>query len=166
LPAKIKLMKEADKEILKAKNKAEQESDISVVLEYTDTARTYLQNAETNAKVARAVLEEVIESRNKARIAGATKLEEDYHEVENQFLSLTQAIEKDNVGYAQKNAPDVDKAFKKVELRAIKIETIGEVKIILNQAEEDTPKKKCIKWPGIICLWPNVPLPSLISAKP
>ncbi|MDA3896147.1 MAG: OmpA family protein [Desulfobacteraceae bacterium] len=127
----------AENAYLKAKNKAEQESDISVVLEYTDTARTYLQNAETNAKVARAVLEEVIESRNKARIAGATKLEEDYHEVENQFLSLTQAIEKDNVGYAQKNAPDVDKAFKKVELRAIKIETIGEVKIILNQAEED-----------------------------
>jgi outer membrane protein OmpA-like peptidoglycan-associated protein len=127
----------AENAYLKAKNKAENESDISVVLEYTDTARTYLHNAEENAKIARTVLEAVIESRRKARLAGATKLEDDYGKVEDQFLTLTQAIEKNNIQYAQKNAESVDKEFRKIELRAIKIETIGEVKAILNKAEDD-----------------------------
>ncbi len=127
----------AENAYLKAKNEVEKKSDISVVSEYTDTARTYLHNAEENAKVARTVLEQVIESRSKARLAGATKLEEDYGKVENRFLILTQAIEKNNIRYSQKNGPEVDKAYKKLELRAIKIETIGEVKTILNQAEED-----------------------------
>jgi len=127
----------AENAYLKAKNKAEKDSDISVVLEYTDTARTYLHDAEENAKVARTVLESVIESRSKARIAGATKLEEDYGKVEDRFLILTQAIEKNDIRYSQKKAPEIEKAYQKIELRAIKIETIGEVKTILNKAEED-----------------------------
>jgi len=127
----------AENAYLKAKNKAEKDSDISVVLEYTDMARTYLQDAEENAKIDRNVLEDVIESRNKARIAGATKLEKDYGKVEDRFLILTQAIEKDNIRYAQNNSAEVDKQLRKLELRAIKIETIGEVKAILNKAEED-----------------------------
>ncbi len=95
----------AENAYLKAKNKAEKDNDISVVLEYTDMARTYLHNAEENAKIARTVLENVIESRNKARIAGATKLEEDYRKVEDRFLSLTQAIEKDNIFDMRKTIP-------------------------------------------------------------
>jgi len=127
----------AENAYLKAKNVAEKGKDISVVLEYTDTAREYLHNAEENAKIARTILEPVIESRSKARIAGATKLEEDYQKIEDRFLILTQAIEKNNVRYAQKNAPEVADEFKKLELRAIKIETIGEIRAILKKAEED-----------------------------
>jgi len=127
----------AENSCLQAKNKAEKESDISLVLEYTDMARTYLHNAEENAKIARTVLEKVIESRRKARVAGATKLEEDYGKVEDRFLILTQAIEKNNIHYSQNNSDEVDKEYRKLELRAIKRETIGEVKAILNQAEED-----------------------------
>lgn len=131
----------AENAYLKAKNEAEKGSDISLVTEYTGTARQYLHNAEENAKVARTVLEQVIESRNKARLAGATKLEEDYREVEDRFLILTQAIEKNNPNYARKNCPEVDKAFRSLELRAIKIETIGEVKDILKKAEKnDIPR--------------------------
>ncbi len=127
----------AENTYLKAKNEAERKSEFSVVLEYTDMARTFLHNAEENAKIARTILEQVIESRNKARMAGATKLEDDYQKAEDRFLILTQAIEKNNIQYAQKNADEVDKEFRKLELRAIKIETIGEVKAILNKAEDD-----------------------------
>ncbi|MBC2714744.1 MAG: OmpA family protein [Desulfobacteraceae bacterium] len=127
----------AENSYLKAKNEAEKKSDISVVSEYTDTARKYLHNAEENAKVARTVLEQVIESRSKARIAGATKLEKDYQRVEDQFLILTHAIEKNNIRYSQKNAPEVDNEYRKLELRAIKIETIGEVRAILKKAKKD-----------------------------
>ncbi len=127
----------AENSYLKAKNEAEKGSDISLVSEYTDMARTYLHNAGENAKVARTILEQVIKSRSKARVAGATKLEKDYQRVENRFLILTQAIEKNNIRYSQKNAPEVDKEFRKIELRAIKIETIGEVKAILKKAEKD-----------------------------
>ena len=128
----------AENSSLKAKNEAEKGSDISLVTEYTGTARQYLHAAEENAKVARTVLEPVIESRSKARIAGATKLEEDYREVEDQFLILTQAIEKNNIDYAKKNSPEVDKDFRDLELRAIKVETIGKVRDILKKAKEDT----------------------------
>ncbi len=126
----------AETAYLKAKSEAENGSDIETVSEYTDTARTYLRTAEENAKVARTILAQVIESRDKARIAGATKLGKDYQKVEDRFLNLTQAIEKNDIRYSQKNAPDVDKEYRDLELRAIKIETIGEVRNILNKAEE------------------------------
>lgn len=127
----------AENACLKARNEAEKGSDVSLVAEYAGTARNYLQQAEENAKIARTVLAQVIESRDKARIAGATKLEEDYRRTEDRFLILTQAIEKNNTRYAQKNAPEVNQAFRDLELRAIKIETIGEVRDILKRAQED-----------------------------
>lgn len=127
----------AENAFLKAKAAAEKDSDIQVILEHANTARTYLHTAEENAKVARTVLETAIENRNKARAAGATDLESKYQEIEDWFLTLTKAIEKGNIRYAQKNASEVADEFKKIELRAIKKENIGEVKKLLKQAEED-----------------------------
>lgn len=127
----------AENSFLKAKTEVEEGSDISVVSKHTDTARTYLHNAEKNAEVAHTILAQVIESRNMARVAGATKLGKNYQNAEEQFLTLTRSIEKNNIHYSQKNAPDVNKLYRKLELRAIKIETIGEVRTILNKAEDD-----------------------------
>lgn len=127
----------AENSFLKAKAEAEEGSDILDVSEYTDTARDYLQTAEKNAAVAHTILAQVIESRNMARVAGATKLGKNYQKVEEQFLKLTRSIEKNNIHYSQENAPDVNKLYRKLELRAIKIKTIGEVRTILNKAEED-----------------------------
>jgi outer membrane protein OmpA-like peptidoglycan-associated protein len=128
---------QAEDSLAEAKTEVEEGSGISVVSEYTDIARTYLHNAEKNAEVAHTILAQVIESRNKARIAGATKLGKSYQKVEKRFLTLTRSIEKNNIHYSQKNAPDVNKLYRNLELRAIKIETIGEVRTILNKAEND-----------------------------
>ena len=101
----------------------------------------YLQNAEETAKVARTMLPQVIESRRLAIAAGATQLEEEYARVEGQFLKLTEAIEKNNINYTKKNAPQVSQAFLDLELMAIKNETIGEARKVIAQAEKDKAKK-------------------------
>jgi outer membrane protein OmpA-like peptidoglycan-associated protein len=127
----------AESAYLKAKSIAEKEGSASRILEYIDDSRQYLKNTEENARVARTVLAQVIESRRMARIAGAPKLGKNYENIEHRFLELTRAIEKNNIRYAQKNAPAVNKDFRKIEMRAIKTETIGEVKAILKKAEKD-----------------------------
>ncbi len=128
---------QAEKFYLKAKTEVEKKSDPADILEYIDDSRSNLQKAEETAKIARTMIGQVIESRKMARIAGAPKLGKDYDKVEEDFLSLTRAIEKNNIKYTQKNAAGVDEAYRKLELRAIKIETIGEVRSILEKAEKD-----------------------------
>ena len=127
----------AENAYAKAKSISETTDNTAMAIEYADTARTYLYDAAENAKIARTVLGAAIESREKAQAAGADKMEEKYGEIETRFTALTQAIEKDNIRYAQKNAPEVAENFKKLELRAIKKAATGEVAAILKQAEED-----------------------------
>lgn len=128
---------DAEKYFLKAKTGVEKKQDPADILEYINDSRSNLRKAEETAKIARTMLGQVIESRTMARKAGAPKLGKDYDEVEENFLELTRAIEKNNIKYTQKNAPSVDEDYRKLELRAIKIETIGEVRSILEQAEKD-----------------------------
>ncbi len=128
---------EAEKYYLKAKTGVEKESDPADILEYINESRSNLQKAEETAKIARTMLGTVIESRTMARKAGAPNIGKDYDNVEEDFLNLTRAIEKNNIKYTQKNAAGVDEAYRKLELRAIKIETIGEVRAILEKAEKD-----------------------------
>ena len=87
------------------------------------------------------MLPQVIESRRMAHLAGATKLEKEYNSVEEQFLKLTGAIEKNNINYTKNNAVKVDEAYRNLELMAIKNETIGEVRLVLAQAEKNGAKK-------------------------
>ena len=128
---------QAEKYYLKAKAGVEKGSDPSDIFEYIGDSRSNLQKAEETAKIARTMLGSVIESRTMARAAGAPKIGKDYDGVEEDFLSLTQAIEKNNIKYTKKNAAGVEEAYRKLELRAIKIETIGEVRSILEKAEKD-----------------------------
>ena len=92
----------AENAYAKAKSISETADNTAMVIEYADTARTYLYDAAENAKIARTVLGAAIESREKAQAAGADKMEEKYGEIETRFTALTQAIEKDNIRYAQK----------------------------------------------------------------
>jgi hypothetical protein len=62
---------------------------------------TYLKQTEDMAKVSRATLKDAIEAREMARSAGAAKFETQYAELENRFLDLTKATEKNNLHYAQ-----------------------------------------------------------------
>ncbi len=143
----------------KAKSGAEKGKQISSILENTTVAREHLDDARENAKVARTMLPQVIESRRMAHLAGAAKLEKEYANVEGQFLKLTEAIEKNNINYTKKNAAKVDEAYRSLELMAIKNETIGEAIKVLSQAEKndaeeiikivnDSVGTKIVEWDG------------------
>ncbi len=51
-------------------------------------------------------------------------------------MKLTKAIEKENLGYAQRNQAEVTEKFRRLEIRAIKVQTIGEVRNLLRAAEK------------------------------
>jgi OOP family OmpA-OmpF porin len=131
----------AESSYLKAKNDLEKGKELSVVREYVNNAETQLRKAEEMAKISRTTLSELIEARNKARVAGATDLGKDYVTAENRFLGLTQAIENNNLRYAQNNQKKLAGVFRELEIRAIKEKTIGEVHLLIEQAERSGAKK-------------------------
>jgi outer membrane protein OmpA-like peptidoglycan-associated protein len=61
--------------------------------------------------------------------------------VENDFLDLTRAIERDNLSYAQNNRSRVIERYRELEVRAIKEETIGEVRALIARAEAADARK-------------------------
>jgi OmpA-OmpF porin, OOP family len=125
----------------KAKSGAEKGSALAKIRENMLAARESLKRAKETAKLSRTLLPQVMESRNKAHMAGAAKLNEEYLQVEEQFQKLTEAIEKNNIKYTQKNSEKVEKAYKDLELRAIKNETIGKVRAVVAQAQEEKAEK-------------------------
>jgi hypothetical protein len=78
---------------------------------------------------------------NSRKFLGAAALGRDYATVEAEFLNLTKAIEKDNLGYAQRNQDEVTEKFRHLEIRAIKVRTIGEVRNLLRIAEKQKSDK-------------------------
>nr|MDA8403479.1 OmpA family protein [Desulfobacteraceae bacterium] len=127
----------AEAAYLKAKTDVEQGVSAPDSAAAIYTARDYLQTAEKNVKLAHDLIPEVIESRRMARIAGAVKMVKDYENIERKFVDLTRGIEYNNISYTKRNAPEVKNAYRKLEMRAIKTEAIGEVRGILKKAEED-----------------------------
>ena len=130
----------AEASLARAKKALNKGDEISEILENVTEGRAQLKKAEEMAQVARTTLPEVIKSREMARAAGATKIK-DYAGVEDDFLTLTQAIEKNNLRLAQRDRGSVSKAFRALELRAIKDQTVGEVRKLLAQAENDGARK-------------------------
>ena len=108
---------------------------ISDILTAVATGRAQLLAARDKAQVSKSVLAEAVKNRNLARSAGATNLGEDYTEVEEDFLRLTRAVEKNNLDYAKKNGQKVADAYRRLEIRSIKIQTIGEVRKLLAEAQ-------------------------------
>jgi hypothetical protein len=130
----------AETSLQEAKKGLDSREEISDILQNVSQGRTYLNTAEEMANLSRTALRRVIKSRDLARAAGATKLD-DYSKAEEQFLGLTRAIEENNMRYAQRNEEKVGKAFQDLELRAIKVQTIGKVRQLIAQAEEEGVKK-------------------------
>ena len=130
----------AETSLAKAKKALARGDEISDIMENVAEGRAQLKTAEEMARVARTTLPEVIKSREMARAAGATNIR-DYANVEDEFLTLTKAIEENNLRLAQRDRGRVSKAFRDLELRAIKDQTIGEVRKLLAQAENDGARK-------------------------
>jgi len=131
----------AEASFAKAKSGAEKGSALAKIHENMLAARENLKNAKETAKLARTMLPQVMESRHKAQLAGAANLNKEYLQVEGQFQKLTEAIEKNNIKYTQKNSEKVEKAYQDLELMAIKNETIGKVREVVAQAKEEKAEK-------------------------
>ena len=127
----------AESSLGKAKKELEQGEDPSEVLGIIAEGQTQLQKAEEITKVTRTTLADVIKSRDLARQAGAAKLGYDYTSAEQTFLSLTTAIERGNLAYSEKHKAALAETFRSLELRAIKDETLGEVRTLIERAKSN-----------------------------
>lgn len=126
----------ADSSLKAAKQGLEQGDLLSEILDNIATGRAQLRRAEEIAKVSQTTLPNAIRARNMAREAGATNLGREYADVEERFIGLTRAIENNDLNYAQRNQAKVAEQFRVVELRAIKIQTIGEVRRLIQSAQK------------------------------
>ena len=131
----------AESSLNEAKRHLQEGAELSKIFDEIATGRAELNRAQKIAEVSKVSLSEVIQRRDLARKAGATGLGKDYEAAEEAFLDLTRAIEKENLGYAQRNQAAVSEQFHQLEIRAIKIRTIGEVRILLRAAEKQKSDK-------------------------
>ena len=131
----------AESSLGKAKKGLEQGEDPSEVLGIIAEGQAQLQKAEEITRVTRTTMADVIKNRNLARQAGAVKLGYDYTTAEQAFLSLTKSIERGNLAYADKQKAELAETFRSLELRAIKIETLGEVRKLIQQAKNSKVDK-------------------------
>lgn len=131
----------AESSLNEAKSLLEEGAELSKIFDRVATGRAELQRAKKTAEVSKATLADAIRGREQARNAGAAQLGKDYAAAEEEFLKLTRAIENENLGYAQRNQPKVTEQFHQLEIRAIKIRTIGEVRNLLRAAEKQKSDK-------------------------
>ena len=131
----------AESSLGKAKKGLEKGEEMSEILRNTAEGQVYLLKAEEITKVTRTTMADVIKSRDLARQAGAAKLGYDYTDAEQTFLSLTSAIERGDLAYAEKRKAALAEAFRSLELRAIKTETLGEVRRLIEQAKNNRVDK-------------------------
>ncbi|MEJ2656527.1 MAG: OmpA family protein [Desulfobacterales bacterium] len=124
-----------------AKKGLKKGENLSEILRNTAEGQARLRKAEEIAQVVQTTMGDVIKSRNLAREAGAAKLGYDYTDAEQTFLSLTRAIEKGDLAYAEKRKAGLAETFRGLELRAIKVETLGEVRKLIEQAQDSKVEK-------------------------
>jgi outer membrane protein OmpA-like peptidoglycan-associated protein len=130
----------AEDSLNNARKGLENEDKLSEVLKNVTYGRAHLQRAKDVENLVRTALTDVIEARDLARAAGATKLGEDYDEAEEQFCKLVKAIEKDNQRWARNNKANVISVFNELELRAIK-GILTDVRTLIKEAEKSGAKK-------------------------
>ena len=131
----------AESSLNEAKKHLQEGAELSKIFDEIATGRAELNRAQKIAEVSKVTLAEVIQRREMARKADATALGKDYEAAEEAFLNLTRAIEKENLGYAQRHQAAVSEQFLQLEIRAIKIRTIGEVRTLLRASEKQNYDK-------------------------
>ncbi len=131
----------AESSLNAAKKGLEKGDQLSEILDNIATGRAQLRQAQEIAKVSHTTLPKAIQARTMARNAGATSLGEEYADAEDEFIGLTRAIEDNNLNYAQRNQAKVVERFRVIELRAIKVRTIGEVRRLIQSAKKQGMQK-------------------------
>ena len=131
----------AESSLSQAKKGLEKGEELSEILNNIAEGQAQLKKAEEISQVTRTSLADLIKSRDLARQAGAAKLGYDYTSAEQTFLSLTEAIEKGDLAYAEKRKTGLTETFRKLEMRAIKDETLGEVRTLIERAKNSKVDK-------------------------
>ena len=131
----------AESSLSQAKKGLEKGEELSEILNNIAEGQAQLKKAEEISQVTRTSLADVIKSRDLARQAGAAKLGYDYTSAEQTFLSLTEAIEKGDLAYAEKRKAGLTETFRRLEMRAIKDETLGEVRTLIERAKNSKVDK-------------------------
>jgi outer membrane protein OmpA-like peptidoglycan-associated protein len=116
----------------------------SVILQNVENGQAQLKIAEGMTKRVRDVLPDLVKARDLARAAGGINFGE-YAALEKQFVELTKAVEINNLSQARKNQPKVAERFRRLELRAIKEQNIGEARKLITQAEKEGARKNAPK---------------------
>ncbi len=106
------LFNDAQSAFMKAKQGLDKGAKLTDIQGYIAQGSVSLKKAEEIAQVSRTILGETNKARDNALKVGADRLGEPYMKVEKQYLKLTKAIENDNLSYAQKNAAEVQAAFR------------------------------------------------------
>ena len=131
----------AESSLSQAKKGLEKGEELSEILSNIAEGQAQLKKAEEISQVTRTSLADVIKSRDLARQAGAAKLGYDYTDAEQTFLSLTKSIERGDLAYAEKRKAGLAETFRGLEMRAIKDETLGEVRRLIEQAKNNRVDK-------------------------
>jgi outer membrane protein OmpA-like peptidoglycan-associated protein len=131
----------AETSLAEAKRMIADKGDLGAIGRNVSTGRAEIAKALEMANISRTVIPEAIRGRNLAREAGATSFGQDYADIEDQFLALTREIEENNLSYAQRNQKKVVDAFQNIEIRAIKEKTLGVVRKLLEQADQEGAKR-------------------------
>ncbi len=101
-----------------------------------------LESAIENSKLAKITFEHLLIAREDALEANAIEFSQDlYEKAEDKFLDAAKTLEKGSVNKAKEKSIKVEKLFREAELVAIKVSIIGNVKKLLNQAEEQNVHK-------------------------
>ena len=124
-----------------AKEKLAQGGSVKEILDLVAQGNAQALQAQKFTKVSENILPTVIKARSDARTAGGASLGEPYTEAESRFVELTRAIEDDNVAWAEKKGPGVEKSFREVELQAIKASTVGDIRKAIQQARSEGAEK-------------------------
>jgi len=127
----------AESSLGEAKKGLEKGGELSEILGNIAEGQAQLKKAEEISQVTRTSLADLIESRDLARQAGAAKLGYDYTSAEQTFLSLTGAIERGDLAYAERRKAGLAETFRSLEMRAIKDETLGEVRTLIERAKNN-----------------------------
>ena len=131
----------AENSLSEAKTLIDQKGLIGDIGTNVSRGRAELAKALEMSKISRTAVPEAIKGRDMARVAGATVFSQDYAAAEAGFLDLTAEIEDNNLAYAKRNEQKIVEAFRVLEIRAIKENTLGDVRKLLNQAEKEGAKK-------------------------
>jgi OmpA-OmpF porin, OOP family len=131
----------AERNLILAKQALEGQADVAVIFTRLAEARAQLREALRYAEITKATFPKAIKARDDARTAGATIFEDDYAFAEQSFLDLTNAVEVNDLGYAQRIQERVEASFRALELRAIKEMTLGDVRNTIDQAQREGARR-------------------------